>query len=425
MAYCLENNPKAKFLIISPASLIYNWKNEFEKFAPDFKLCIYHGADRDIHDFLQSDKQVLITSYAVIRNDIETFSHIVWEAVVLDESHHIKNYTAQQTQAVLKLNGKQRMILNGTPIMNNIADLFPQLHFLLPQLFPSRKHFMDQFVKPLQKKNVQGPMDALKRLTSPFILRRTKETAAPDLPQKTESVLWCTMDDEQRLAYETIKNQVKRNIMVEINDKGLSKAKLGVLQGITKLRQVCSSPQLIKGEPDFGNKPSIKIDNLIETLTSDLANNKVIVFSQFLGTMDLLSEAFEKNDITYRRFSGKTAAKERINLVSEFQEENSNIQVFLLSLMAGNSGINLTNANYVFLLEPWWNKAIQQQAIDRVHRIGQNQKVFAYNMICKNTIEEKIMALQEKKQILSDEVIANDANFLKNMTEDDIAFLFD
>lgn len=425
MAYCLENNPKAKFLIISPASLIYNWKNEFEKFAPDFKLSIYHGADRDIHDFLQSDKQVLITSYAVIRNDIETFSHIVWEAVVLDESHHIKNHTAQQTQAVLKLNGKQRMILNGTPIMNNIADLFPQLHFLLPQLFPSRKHFMDQFVKPLQKKNVQGPMDALKRLTSPFILRRTKETAAPDLPQKTESVLWCTMDDEQRLAYETIKNQVKRNIMVEINDKGLSKAKLGVLQGITKLRQVCSSPQLIKGEPDFGNKPSIKIDNLIETLTSDLANNKVIVFSQFLGTMDLLSEAFEQNDITYRRFSGKTAAKERINLVSEFQEENSNIQVFLLSLMAGNSGINLTNANYVFLLEPWWNKAIQQQAIDRAHRIGQNQKVFAYNMICKNTIEEKIMALQEKKQILSDEVIANDANFLKNMTEDDIAFLFD
>lgn len=425
MAYWLKDNPKSKFLIISPASLIYNWKNEFEKFAPDFNLYIYHGSHRDIRSFLESDNQVLITSYALIRNDSEIFSNIPWDVIVLDESHHIKNYTAQQTQAVLKLNGKRRIILNGTPIMNNITDLFPQLHFLLPQLFPSRKHFKEQFVKPLQKKKAQGQMDTLKRLTGPFILRRTKETAAPELPAKTESVLWCTMEDDQRSAYENIKSQVKENIMVEIKDKGLNKAKLGVLQGITKLRQVCSSPQLLKEEPGFDNKPSIKIDNLIETLTSDLANQKVIVFSQFLGTMDLLSQAFEQHDIPYRQFSGKTAAKERIRLVSEFQDKDSDIQVFLLSLMAGNSGINLTNANYVFLVEPWWNKAVQQQAIDRVHRIGQDQKVFAYNMICKNTIEEKIMALQKKKQILSDEVIADDANFLKNMTEDDIAFLFE
>jgi|GEM_PF-5236177 SNF2 family DNA or RNA helicase len=425
MAHWLKENPKSKFLIIAPASLIYNWKSEFEKFAPGLKLFIFHGADRDIHNFIKNDNQVLITSYALVRNDNSIFCTIHWEAIVLDESHNIKNYTSQQTQAVLKLNGKRRIILNGTPVMNKIDDLFPQLHFLLPQLFPSRKHFKDQFVKPLQKKSGSGQMDALKKLTSPFILRRTKETAAPDLPQKTESIFWCDMENEQRTAYEEIKAQVKKNIMVDISDKGLNKTKLGVLQGITKLRQVCSSPRLLKNEPDFSATPSIKIDSLIQLLTSDLADEKTVVFSQFLGTMDLLSDAFEKNGIDYRRFSGKTAAKERTRLVSEFQDDNSNIQVFLLSLMAGNSGINLTNASYVFLVEPWWNKAVQQQAIDRLHRIGQKQNVFAYNMICKNTIEEKILDLQRKKQILSDEVIADDSNFLKNMTEDDINFLFE
>lgn len=425
LAYWLKSNPKSRFLIVSPASLIYNWKNEFEKFATDLNLFIYHGVQRDIHDFLRSDYQVLITSYALIRNDIDIFSNMLWDAIVLDESHHIKNYNSQQTQAVLKLNGKRRIILNGTPIMNNITDLFPQLHFLLPQLFPSPKHFKEQFEKPLQNKKTVGQLDTLKKMTSPFILRRTKETAAPDLPQKTESVLWCEMENEQREAYEEIKSQVRNNIMIQIEDKGLNKAKLGVLQGITKLRQVCSSPRLLKDEADFSSTPSIKIDSLIETLTSDLSNQKVLVFSQFIGTMDLLSEAFEKNEITYRRFSGKTAAKERIRLVSEFQETDSDIQVLLLSLLAGNSGINLTNANYVFLMEPWWNKAVQQQAIDRTHRIGQDQKVFAYNMICKDTIEEKIMALQDRKQFLSDEVIADDGNFVKNLTAEDIAFLFE
>lgn len=425
MAYWQKSAPESKFLVIAPASLIYNWKNEFEKFAPDFNLFIYHGAQRDIHQFLESDNQVLVTSYALIRNDNELISRMLWDAIILDESHHIKNYAAQQTQAVLRLKGKRRIILNGTPIMNSVTDLFPQLHFLLPQLFSSYKQFKEQFEKPLQHKKGEGQMDALKKLTNPFILRRTKETAAPDLPEKTESVLWCEMESEQRAAYEDIKSQVRSNIMVEIKDKGLNKAKLGVLQGITKLRQVCSSPRLLKEEADFRNSPSIKIDNLIDTLATDLADQKVVVFSQFLGTMDLLSEAFEKNGIAYRRFSGKTAAKERIRLVSEFQDKDSDIQVFLLSLMAGNSGINLTKANYVFLMEPWWNKAVQQQAIDRTHRIGQDQKVFAYNMICKDTIEEKIIALQEKKQVLSEEVVADDGNFLKNLTADDIAFLFE
>lgn len=425
LVYWQEQNPKLKALVICPASLIYNWKNEFEKFAPNINLSIYHGAERDFSEFMISENIVLITSYSIVRNDIEEFTKMVWDAIILDESHHIKNYRAKQTQAVLSIIGKRRIILNGTPIMNNVSDLFPQLSFLLPQLFYSEKKFRDDFEKPIQNNLEKNQMEMLRKLTSPFILRRTKEIAAPDLPQKTESIMWCEMNEDQRSAYETIKKQIRKNILVEIGDKGLNKAKLGVLQGIAKLRQVCSSPRLLNEYEAYQNASSIKIDNLIESLTTNLKDDKVIVFSQFLVTMELLSSAFKKNKIKYLSFSGKTLPEKRIKLVSEFQDEKSEVQVFLLSLMAGNSGINLTRANYVFLVEPWWNKAVQQQAIDRVHRIGQNQHVFAYNMICKDTIEEKIIALQNKKQFISEEVIGNDENFVKNLSEADIAFLFE
>jgi SNF2 family DNA or RNA helicase len=212
---------------------------------------------------------------------------------------------------------------------------------------------------------------------------------------------------------------------VEIKNQGINKANLGVLQGITKLRQVCSSPQLIKEEEEFKSSSSIKINQLVELLNTNLKNEKVIVFSQFIGTMDLLAAEFNKHKITFVSFDGSTPAEKRMQLVNEFQQEESTIQVFLISLMAGNSGINLTKANYVFLVEPWWNKAIQQQAIDRTHRIGQNQHVFAYNMICKDTIEEKIITLQNRKQFISEEVISTDDNFVKNLTEEDIVYLFE
>jgi len=309
--------------------------------------------------------------------------------------------------------------------MNNVSDLFPQLHFLLPQLFNSRKKFQDEFENPIHQTLAQNPMEQLRKLTNPFVLRRTKEIVAPDLPKKTESIFWCEMSDDQRSIYETLKAQIKQNIFMEIDHKGLNKAKLGVLQGITKLRQVCSSPRLLKDYDGVQKAASIKIDQLIESLTTNLKNEKVIVFTQFLGTMELISKQLTKKGIEYLSFSGSTLAEKRMELVSEFQDKNSSARVFLLSLMAGNSGINLTRANYVFLVEPWWNKAVQQQAIDRVHRIGQDRHVFAYTMICKDTIEEKIIALQDKKQFISDEIIANEENFVKNLNEEDIAVLFE
>jgi SNF2 family DNA or RNA helicase len=420
-----EQNFAFKGLVVCPASLLYNWKNEFEKFAPHISTFIYHGNNRNFGEFILSEHSVLITSYSIVRNEIENFTKLVWDAIVLDESHHIKNYSALQTQAVLQLMGKRRIALNGTPIMNNVTDLFPQLNFILPQLFSSFSKFKSDFEKPIQHELASLQMEMLKKLTSPFILRRTKEIVAPDLPPKTESILWCEMQDDQRFAYESLKEQIKENVFVEIKNQGVNKAKLGVLQGITKLRQVCSSPQLIKEEDDFKFSSSVKINQLIELLNTNLKNEKVLVFSQFIGTMDLLATEFKKHKISFVSFDGSTAAEKRMQLVTEFQREDSTIQVFLVSLMAGNSGINLTRANYVFLVEPWWNKAVQQQAIDRTHRIGQNQHVFAYNMICKDTIEEKIITLQNRKQFISDEVISSDDNFVKNLTEEDIVYLFE
>ncbi len=420
-----ELNPKHKFLIICPASLLYNWKNEFEKFAPHLQIAIYHGNNRNFDETIASENSIVITSYSIVRNELENFTKLVWDAIVLDESHHIKNYTAQQTQAILKLMGKRRIALNGTPIMNNVTDLFPQLNFILPQLFYSFSKFKSDFEKPIQHDLATQQMEMLKKLTGPFIMRRTKEIVAPDLPPKTESILWCEMQEDQRFAYESLKERIKENVFVEIKNQGINKAKLGVLQGITKLRQVCSSPQLIKEEEEFKSSSSIKINQLVELLNTNLKNEKVIVFSQFIGTMDLLAAEFNKHKIAFVSFDGSTPAEKRMQLVNEFQQEESTIQVFLISLMAGNSGINLTKANYVFLVEPWWNKAIQQQAIDRTHRIGQNQHVFAYNMICKDTIEEKIITLQNRKQFISEEVISTDDNFVKNLTEEDIVYLFE
>ena len=390
IATWIEENPTVKILIICPASLMYNWKMEFEKFAPTYSVHIFHGANRNFNNFLQKNENILISSYSIIRNNQEEFSKIIWDAVILDESHHIKNMQTQQTQAVLRLLAKRRVILNGTPIMNSVSDLFPQLNFLLPQLFHSQKKFKEDFENPIQKSVSEAHTEMLKKLTNPFILRRTKEIAAPDLPQKTESILWCEMRADQREAYEELKMQVKQNVLSGIDKNGLNKSKFDVLQGITKLRQMCSAPSLVKEMEDYHHCSSIKVDTVIDTLTTNLKGNKVVIFSQFLETMRILTKVFEKNNIKFLSFDGGTSPAKRIELVTEFQAENSDYQVFLISLTAGNSGINLTKANYVFLVEPWWNKAVQQQAINRVHRIGQDQPVFAYNMICKDTIEEKI-----------------------------------
>ena len=255
-------------------------------------------------------------------------------------------------------------------------------------------------------------------------MRRTKQQVATDLPEKTELTLWCEMDDEQREAYDEVKSQIKKSIFLNIKQEGLGKSKLSILQGIIKLRQVCCSPTLLKDD-EIRTNESIKIKVLLDEIVNNLSTNKVLVFSQFKGMLYLIADELKQHKISFYHFDGDTAVTERQALVSKFQEEENNVNVFLMSLKTGNAGINLTAADYVFLVDPWWNTAVQQQAIDRTHRIGQTKNVFAYKMICKDTIEEKIIQIQQKKQQTSDALIVEEENFVKNLTQEDIAFLFD
>jgi SNF2 family DNA or RNA helicase len=423
MAYQLEKNPTDKFLIVCPSSLIYNWKNELEKFLPSASAYTYYGVGRNFNDYMQSGANVLITAYSTLRVDVDLFKDILWNTTILDESHNIKSLYAQTTKAVYEITSKHKIALSGTPIMNNTFDLYSQINYLLPNFLGSQEFFRQEYVIPIDRNKNEKKTEALQKLTAPFILRRTKQQVATDLPEKTELTLWCDMEDEQREIYEDIKSQIKQSIFLNIKNDGLAKSKLNILQGIIKLRQVCCSPVLLK-EEDIRSKASVKIKILTDEIVNNLSKNKVLVFSQFKGMLHLIAEELDYCNISYFHFDGDTPVLERQRMVSEFQQEGNTTQVFLMSLKTGNAGITLTAADYVFLVDPWWNTAIQQQAIDRTHRIGQTTNVFAYKMICKDTIEEKILTIQNNKQATSDALIVAEENFVKNLTQEDIAFLF-
>jgi SNF2 family DNA or RNA helicase len=417
-------NPTKKHLIICPASLIYNWKMEIEKFAPEITVSVYHSANRNFAEIGKLNPDVIITSYGTARVDIELLNEIGWNTIVLDESHNIKNPQAQVTKAIATLMAEMRVILSGTPIMNQTFDLYPQLSFILPSLFGSKEFFAKEYANPIDKDRDKEKIEMLKRITNPFILRRTKEQVAKDLPQKTESIIWCEMGSEQRKIYTEVKQNIKDSLFLDIQSQGLAKSKLSVLAGIQKLRQICSSPALLT---DFENKTSesIKIEILIDEIKGNLKHNKVIVFSQFLNALDIIKDKLTDHQIAFYSIDGSTPNAKRQEQINKFQDKENPVRVFLLSLKAGNAGITLTEANYVFLIDPWWNRQVEQQAIDRVYRIGQDKNVFAYRMICKDTIEEKIIKLQQSKMSLSEELISEDDGFVKNLSENDLEFLFE
>ena len=424
LCYLEEHNEAAKFLITCPSSLIYNWKQEIEQFAPHLKVYVHHGTNRNFEEFMLGDFQVIITGYATLRNDIEQMQAPYWDAVVLDESHSIKNIHAKTTKAVYQLNAKSKVALSGTPILNNTFDLYSQMNFLLPDLLGGQEFFRNEYANPIDNNNDKIKTAALNKLTAPFILRRNKSQVATDLPPKTESIMWCEMSDEQQAAYEYIKARIRDSIFLSIKSEGFWGSKMGILAGITKLKQICASPALVK-DAEIETTDSVKLDRLLNELENNLKNTKVLVFSQFNTMLNMVSEELRKKGISHFHLSGQTPVEKRAEMVAEFQKEESPQKVFLLSLKAGNAGITLTAADYVFLLDPWWNTAVEQQAIDRTHRIGQQKQVFAYKMICKNTIEEKIIQLQSKKQNLSEELIKEEEGFVKQLTEEDLAFLLE
>ena len=422
-AYRLQQSPREKYLVVCPSSLVYNWVQELQKFVPHVKSVVYHGAQRNLNDLTNKDNQVVVTTYGTLRSDVDKIAESWFDVVVIDESHNIKNPAAIITRAVNQIQAGMRIALSGTPVMNNTFDLYAQLNFLLPGMFGNREFFKREYADAIDRDKDEDKIAALQKLTAPFILRRTKEQVATDLPEKVESVLWCEMGDVQQMAYNNILDKVRNSIFLDVKDNKLATGGLNLLNAMLKLRQACNSCALLQ-EEDLNETDSIKQEVLIDELLNIIPNHKALVFSQFTSMLNLLEPALKKHHIPFCRLDGSTPVAQRQQLINDFQQSDAVAKVFLISLKAGNAGLNLTAADYVFIFDPWWNTAVEQQAIDRTHRIGQTKNVFAYKMICKGTIEEKIMLLQQRKKKLAADLIGEEDGFVKNLTESDIKFLF-
>lgn len=414
--------PDATHLVVCPTSLLYNWENELNKFAPSLKFWVHYGTIRQLTADEFNEHDIIITSYGVVRSDIELIKSFAWHYLVLDESQAIKNPDALTTRALHLLNAKNRLILSGTPLQNNTYDLYAQFNFLNPGMFGSREFFREEFANPIDKHNDKHKAETLRRLLHPFMLRRTKLQVAPDLPEKTETILWCQMSKKQQQVYDEFKVQYREALLRKIEEVGMSKAGMLIIEGLLRLRQICNSPLLLKNE-EYQISDSIKIEELMREIEENTGGHKLLVFSQFTEMLHLIEASLQQRSIGYTYLDGSTTVAKRKKAVEDFQEKNE-IRVFLISLKAGGVGLNLTAADYVYLVDPWWNPAAEQQAIDRTHRIGQKQKIFAYKMICRNTVEEKILELQNRKRKLAGDLVGEDEAVAKNLTKEDVAYLF-
>lgn len=416
-----EKYPGETHLVVCPTSLIYNWESELQKFAPGLRYTVYHGSNRQYSADNWKQYQLVITSYGTVRSDTAIFNSQVFGYVVLDESQVIKNPASQTTRALQLLQCRNRLILSGTPIQNNTMDLYAQMNFANPGLLGNQSFFKSEFALPIDKYADAEKAGRLRKLIYPFLLRRTKEQIAQDLPDKTEIIMWCEMGEEQRKAYNRTRDMYKEKLLKRINEDGMAASTIYVLEGLTRLRQICNAPQLVEQEAHVTE--SVKLDELMREISENTGAHKVLVFSQFTGMLQLISKSMESEGLPFLYLDGSTKAETRQQLVQQFQADEK-VRVFLISLKAGGVGLTLTAADYVYLVDPWWNPAAEQQAIDRTHRIGQQNKVFAYKMICKDSVEEKILALQERKKMIADDLISEDTGFVKKLTEDDVAFLF-
>ncbi|QNN42114.1 DEAD/DEAH box helicase [Pedobacter roseus] len=402
-------------LIIMPTSLIYNWLTEAKKFTPKLKILAHTGTNRnkDVANFANYD--IIITTYGVTRVDVDELKNFYFNYIILDESQNIKNPASKSFKAVRSLKSKHKLILSGTPVENSVSDLWSQLTFLNPGLLGTQAFFYEEYVQAIEKKKDEEKARKLQSIIKPFVLRRTKEQVAAELPPKTEQVIYCDMSEDQAAYYEKTKSAYRNDLLQSMDDGTFAQKQVQLLQGLTALRQLANHPVMIDGEyiSDSG-----KFENVIHTLDNVLkGGHKVLVFSQFVKHLDIFKKHFEAENIPFAYLDGST--RNRGEIVSEFQQ-NTDLKVFLISIKAGGVGLNLTQADYVFILDPWWNPAVEQQAIDRTHRIGQDKKVFIYKFIAKDTVEEKILALQNRKKSLANSLITTEESFFKSLSKEDI-----
>ncbi len=412
----LQHTEHAKTsLLVLPTSLVYNWIKEAEKFTPTLRILSHSGYNRSKDSYAFTHFDLVITTYGILRSDTEILSKFYFNYIILDESQHIKNPTSKSFKAIKLLKGKHKLALSGTPIENSVSDIWSQMHFTNPGLLGSYSFFQKEFVHGIEKKKDELVAHRLQAIIKPFVLRRTKNQVATELPPKTEQIVYCEMSEKQGEIYEKIKSEYRNALLDNALQQNNGRGQIALLQGLTKLRQLANHPQMID---EHYNDSSGKFDTVIEMLQSIAAEgNKVLLFSQFVRHLGLFKTYFEQNNIPYAYLDGGT--KNRAEAVDYFKE-NDEVKVFLISIKAGGVGLNLTEADYVFLLDPWWNPAVEQQAIDRSHRIGQQRNVFIYKFISKDTVEEKIVALQNRKKSIANSLITTEESFVKSLSSDDL-----
>ena len=411
------NEPIGPSLVVVPRSLIYNWKQEAAKFTPKLRILEHSGVDRtrDIAEFSKYD--VVLTTYGTLRRDAVLLQNCEFDYVVLDEANAIKNIGSESAKAARIIRGKHRLVMTGTPVENHLGELCSLFEFLNPGM-------LSGFSAMLGGASLRNPDDAsrelLGRAVRPFILRRTKEQVASELPKKLEQTIYCELDADERRRYNDLRDHYRKALLSQVERQGIAKSKMHVLEALLRLRQAACHSGLLDGK--LKEKPSSKTETLLEQL-SEIADegHKALVFSQFTSLLDIVRKQLDGTGLTYEYLDGST--RDRQARVERFQSD-ADCRLFLISLKAGGVGLNLTAADYVFLLDPWWNPAVESQAIDRTHRIGQTRPVFAYRLIARDTIEEKVLQLQDSKRNLADAIIRADTNLVRDLKREDLDFLF-
>ena len=401
-------------LVMAPRSLVYNWEAELERFAPDLPRLVYYGATRDATVLSDAGNTVVLSSYATIRLDIAALRETEFAFVVLDESQNIKNIETQTASAVLSLKARHRIALSGTPVENSLADLFSLFRFLNPSFFGSQAEFTRKYLRPIQENEDADALRDLKARVYPFMLRRVKRDVLADLPPKTEQTAYIELDSEHLAVYHRRRLELKERITHAVSRDGVNKSAFMILQALTELRRLAGVPEA-DGEYEGVSAKREYLKDMVGGIVAE--GHKCLIFTNFLASVDLVSEDLAAAGIGNLVMTGATG--DRQSLVRRFQSD-PDIRAFIMTLKTGGVGLNLTAADYVFIFDPWWNRAAEAQAIDRTHRIGQTNPVFCYRMIARETIEEKILELQERKAGLVSSLLSSDAGTVKSLTEDDI-----
>jgi len=405
-------------LLIMPTSLIYNWEMEANKFTPGLKVLTYTGTlrNKDIKRFENYD--LVLTSYGITRLDVELLQNFYFNYVILDESQVIKNPSSNIAKAVRELKSRQKLVLTGTPLENTTLDLWSQMSFINPGLLGPQAYFRNEFQNPIEKKGDESKSKKLSAVIKPFILRRHKSQVATELPEKVENIQYSVMTAEQERKYEEVKSYYRGKILDLIDKEGIGNSRFMILEGLTKLRQLANHPKMV--EQGYSGD-SGKLEDITHMLENALAEgHKVLVFSQFVKHLNIVKQFLKTNRIDFAYLDGSSV--DRKEQVERFNGD-PDLRVFLISIKAGGLGLNLTEADYVFILDPWWNPAVEAQAVDRAHRIGQKRKVFTYKFITRSTVEEKILTLQQKKLRLSTDLITTEESFMKQLTREDIELM--